>query len=123
MRLAGWLVVVPILLTPPRVHAQSSVAFTDLVGTWVGGPTDGTGKATTNDTIVIRPDSTHNWNKGKGGKTFSRLKRMTGDTISFLGGPGFQVTLKDHQLVLKGLGQNKGREYAFKQVDTPKSTP
>lgn len=32
------------------------------------------------------------------------LERLTGDTISFGGGPGYKITLKEQQLVLTGVG-------------------
>ena len=103
-----------------EVYKRASVQLADLVGTWVGLTDTTATAAATTDTLIFRPDSTSNWSQGM---EFSRWHHLTGDTISFTGGPGFKITLRDQKLILtfNNRGKWQGGSRFYKRVDT--STP
>ena len=133
MRLLSSVVVGLVLLSPVPAHAQG-VTVADIVGTWIGGKVDSTGKLVeAKQVFVFRPDSTFlqtalqtdttNYTvKG----TFSRWHHLRGDTLSLEGGTGVTVTPKpaDRQLILTSMGGwgPKGVRFIYTRQDslTPK---
>ena len=63
--------VVALMLT--LTAPAQSTPLANLVGTWVGGPTDTAGVALkdmeSSDTLIMRPDSTYQWTRTTNGKT------------------------------------------------------
>ena len=73
MRLLGLLIVVLMTVLPVSARAQQSNPLANLVGTWVGGPTDSAyaplNGMTATDTLILQPDSSYLWTRTTDGKS------------------------------------------------------
>jgi len=115
MKLFGFLVAGLVLLLPAPARAQS-VHLADLVGTWAG---KWEGPGARNDTLFIRADSTYRWAQIR--MKFTHWHRLSGDTLSFQGDPGYHIILKE-QLTLTNV-RLKSDIGTFKRLDAAEPKP
>jgi hypothetical protein len=107
MKVPTFLVVALVPLFPQSIiHAQVKAA--DLAGTWVGGLSDSTGTTakTTSDTLIMESNGQFRWADSIWAIASNpRRGHVASDTVLFdsgpyNGGPNYQLTLKDQQLLI-----------------------
>src|SRR5260221_3545713 len=118
MRLFSLLGIALLTVLPASVRAQQAVTLADLVGTWVGGPTDTTyaplkGQERS-DTLILRSDSTYQLGMTINGRKMqvdemasdNHFARLTSTNISWAGGPGYDFKLEGNTLTLVSVRAN-----------------